>query len=99
MIIYLISIDYTKVYYLPPATEGCGQEIIKYILSHSLCVCAFMSCFHINLYISFIYGKDIFTKFVRDVYGWKSISVQNFGFILKNNTVAIALCLKIIKML
>ena len=38
--------------------------------------------FYINLNISFIY-KDIFTKFAGNVYGYKNLSVQNFGLILR----------------
>ena len=52
----------------------------------------------INFYISLAY-KDIFTKCVRNVYGCKNMSVQNFGLILKNKMAAIADCLKIIKVL
>ena len=51
-----------------------------------------------NLNVSFI-CKDIFTKFAENVYGYANMSVQNFGLMLKNKMAAIAVCLKIIKML
>ena len=54
--------------------------------------------FYINLNISFIY-KDIFTKYAGNDYGYKNLSVQNFGLILKNKMAAIANCLKMIKVL
>ena len=87
-------------YYLLPAAEGCGREIIKYLL----CLCTFMCpsvrSLHIciNLNILFIF-KDIFTKFAANVYGYEILSVQNFSLILKNKMAAIANCLKIIKVL
>ena len=52
-------------YYLPPAAEGHGREIIKRLPS----VCSSRFC--INLNISFIY-EDIFTKFAGNVYGYKT---------------------------
>ena len=51
---------------------------------------------NINLNISFIY-KDIFTNFVVNVYGYVTMSVQNFGLIMKKKMAAIADCLKIMK--
>ena len=56
------------------------------------------SSFCINLNMSFIY-TDIFTKCAENVYGYKHLSVQNFGLILRNKMAAIANCLKIIKVL
>ena len=72
-----IQIDGT--YYLPPAAEGRGREIIKRLpyVCMSVCACIHLSCFCINLNISFIY-KDIFTKFAGNVYGYENLSVQNF---------------------
>ena len=64
----------------------------------SACPSVRSSCFYINLNISFIY-KDIFTKFAGNVYGYENLSVQTFGFILKNEMATIANCLKIIKAL
>ena len=80
-------------YYLPPAAEGRGWEIIKRLPSVRR-----SSRFCINLNVSFIY-KDIFTKFARNVYGYENLSMQNFSLILKNKMAAIANCLKIIKVL
>ena len=57
-----------------------------------------LSHFYINLNISFIY-KDIFTKSVGNVYGYKNLSGQNFGLILKNKMADIANCFKIKKVL
>ena len=57
-----------------------------------------LSCFCINLNISFIY-KDIFTKFAWNVYGYENLSLQNFSLIWKNKMAAIANCLKIVKVL
>ena len=87
--------------YLPLAAEGRGQEIIKCLLYVHACVSVcesasvHLSRFYINLNISFI-CKDILTKFARNVYGYKNLSVQNFGLILKNKMATIANCLKII---
>ena len=53
-----------------------------------------LSHFYINLNISFIY-KDIFIKFVENVYGYANMYVQN----LKNKMAAITNCLKVIKMI
>ena len=58
--------------------------------------CIHLSGFNINLNVSFIY-KDII-KFAGNVYGYKNLSLQNFGLILKNKMAAIANCLKIIKL-
>ena len=55
-------------FYLPPAAKGCGWEIIKHLLCFHASIHS--SYFYINLSISFIY-KDIFTKFVGKVYGYK----------------------------
>ena len=74
---------------------------LRACVSASVHPSALLSHFYINLNISFIY-KDIFTKFagnVYNVYGYKNVSVQNFGFILKNKMESLANCLKIIKML
>ena len=60
-------------------------------------LCIHLSGFNINLNISFNY-KDIFIKFAGNVYGYKNLSRQNFGLILKNKMAAIANCLKIIKL-
>ena len=76
--------------------EGRGREIIKRLPSVRPSVR--LSCFCINLNISFIY-KDIFTKFAGNVYGYKNLSLQNFSLISKNKMAAIANCLKIIKVL
>ena len=43
-----------------------------------------LSCFYINLNISFSY-TDIFTKFAVNVYGHDNLSMQKFCFILKKN--------------
>ena len=40
--------------------------------------------FYINFNISLIY-KDIFTKFVGNVNGYKNISVRNLPLVLKNS--------------
>ena len=80
-------------YYLLPAAEGHGQEIIKRLP----CVCVSvhasvrLSRFCINLNISFIY-KDIFTKFVGHVYAYENLSLHNFTLILKNKMAAIDNC-------
>ena len=91
---------YTKTlflpYYLPPAAEGRGWEIIKCLPYVRPSVRSSRFC--INLNISFIY-KDIFTKFAGDVYGYENLSLQNFSLIFKNKMAAIANCLKIIKVL
>ena len=42
-----------------------------------------LSCFYINLYISFI-CKDVFTKFMQNGFGYKNMSDRNLGHILKN---------------
>ena len=88
-------------YYLSPAAEGRGWEIIKRLPY----VCAYIhvsvrrsSRFCINLNISFIYG-DIFTKFAGNVYGYENLSLKKFNLILKNKMAAIANCLKIVKVL
>ena len=83
-------------FYLPPAAEGRGQEIIKRLPSVHLTVRSSRFC--INLNTSFTY-KDIFTKFAGNVYGYENLSLQNFSLILKNKIAAIANCLKIIKVL
>ena len=57
-----------------------------------------LSCFCINLNISFIY-KYIFTKLAGNVYGYENLSLQDFSIVLKNKMAAIANCLKIIKVL
>ena len=44
--------------------------------------CVHLSGFNINLYISFIY-KDIFIKFAGNLYGYKNLSLQNFGLIFE----------------
>ena len=77
-------------YYLQPLTKGHGREIIKCLLCvrASVCLCVSLSRFHINLNMSLIY-KDIFTKYAGNVYGYKNLSVQNFGLILKNEMAAI----------
>ena len=95
-IYYIIYIYDLSIYYLSPVAEGHGREIIKRLPSVRPSVRS--SCFYINLNISFIY-KDIFTKFAGNVYGYKNLSVQNFGLILKNKMAAIANCLKIIRVL
>ena len=59
--------------------------------------CVHLSGFNISLKISFNY-KDIFIKFAENVYGYKNLSLQNFGLILKNKMATIANCLKIIKL-
>ena len=82
-------------FYLPPAAEGCGREIIKRLPYVRPFVCS--SCFCINLNISFIY-KDIFTKFAGNAYGYENLSLQNFTLILENKMAAIANCLKITKL-
>ena len=89
-----------SVYYLSPATEGCGQEIVKCLpyVRASVSPSVRESRFYINLNISFIY-KDIFTKFAGNVYGYKNLCMQNFSLILKNKMAAIANCLKIIKVI
>ena len=77
---------------------GCGQQIINaFHTCVCLCVrpCVCLSGFKINLNISFIY-KDIFIKFAGNVYGYKNLSLQNFGLILKNKMATIANCLKVI---
>ena len=61
-----------------------NQEIIKCFSS----VCLFVMFLH-KLNISFI-CKNIFTKFAGNVYGYKNLSVHNFGYILENNIAAIA---------
>ena len=71
-----------QLYYLPPAAESHGQEIIKRLPYMRECVCV-PSHFYINLYISFIY-KDISIKLTGNV------SVQNFGPSLKNKMTTIA---------
>ena len=63
----------------------------------SVCASVRLSGFNISLNISFIY-KDIFIKFAGNVYGYKNLSLQNSGFILKTKMAAIANCLKIIKL-
>ena len=68
---------------------------LKKAFSTRISMCVHSSCFYKNLNISFIY-KDIFTKFARNVYDYKNLSVQNFSIILKNK---IATCLKIIQVL
>ena len=80
-----------QVYYLPPAAESRSREIIKRLPYVRVCMrlSARSSHFHINLNISFIY-KDIFTKFAVNVYGYKNLSVQNFGLIFKNKMAAIS---------
>ena len=75
-------------YYLPPAAEG---DYKTPSVRACVCACFHSSRFYINLNISFIY-KDIFTKFAGNVYGYKNLSVQNFGLILKNKMAAIANC-------
>ena len=84
-------------YYLPPAAEGRGWEIIKRLPYVRLSVRPFVTFLH-KLNISFIY-KDISTKFAGNVYGYENLSLQNFRLILKNKMAAIANCLKIIKVL
>ena len=42
-----------------------------------------------------LYLVPYFTKFAGNVYGYENISVQNFGFILKNSMAAIADALKV----
>ena len=83
-------------FYLPPAAEGHGWEIIKRLPYVRPSVR--LSCFCINLNISFIY-EHIFTKFAGNVYGYENLSLQNFSLILKNKMAAIANCLKIVKVL
>ena len=83
-------------FYLPPAAEGRGREIIKRLPYVRLSVRPSRFC--INLNISFIY-KDIFTKFAGDIYGYENLSLKNFSLILKNKMAAIANSLKIIKVL
>ena len=95
-ILKFVWIEMNRHLYLPPAAEGRARDIIKRLLYLCPSVCS--SRFYINLDISFIY-KDIFSKFVGNVYGYKNLSVQNFDFILKNKMAAIANCLKIIKVL
>ena len=93
-----------KIYYLPPAAEGCGQEIITRLPSVRASVrasvreCVRSSRFCINLNISFIYSF-IFTKFAGNVYGYENLSLKNFSLILKNKMTAVANCLKIVKVL
>ena len=55
-------------------------------------------CECIGHIFTFIY-TDIFTKFAGNVYGYKNMSVQNFGLILKNTMATIGDCLKTINML
>ena len=50
----------------------------------SVCVSVRSSRFYINLNISFSY-KDNFTKFAGNVYGYKKLSLQNFGLFEKQN--------------
>ena len=83
-------------FYLPPAAEGRGREIIKHLPYVRACIRS--SCFCIHLNVSFIY-EDIFTKFAGNVYGNKNLSLKNFSLILKNKMAAIANCLKIVKVL
>ena len=83
-------------FYLPPAAEGRGWEIIKRLPYVRTSVRPSRFC--INLNISFI-DKDISTKFAGNVYGYENLSLQHFSLILKNKMAAIANCLKIIKVL
>ena len=87
-------------YYLPPAAEGHGREIIKRLpyVRASVRSSVRSSRFCINLNISFIY-EDIFTKFAGNVYGYENLSLKNCSLILKNKMSAIANCLKIVKVL
>ena len=62
-------------FYLPPAAEGRGQEIIKCLPYVRLSVR--LSRFCINLNISFIY-EYIFTKFAGNVYGYENLSLKKF---------------------
>ena len=82
----LYNIFYKFYNYLPPVAEGRGREIIKCLLY--VCASVRLSRFYINLNILFIY-KDIFTKFPGNVYGYKNMSVQKFGLILKNKMATI----------
>ena len=95
----LLSISVFLSFYLPPVAKGRDQEIIKCLPYMCVHACIRLSCFYINLNISFIFYKDIFTKFVENVYGYENLSVHNFGLILKNKMTAIANCLKVIKVL
>ena len=56
---------------LQPVAKDHGREIIKRLPYVRASVRS--SCFYINLNISFIY-KDIFTKFVGNVYGYENMS-------------------------
>ena len=69
--------------YLQPAAEGRCLEIVMRLPYLRACPC--LSHYYIlDLYIPFIY-KDIFTKFAGNVNGYKNMSLQNFGLIMKNN--------------
>ena len=60
---------------------GCGREIVNAFHTRvCLCIrpCICLSGFNIHLNISFIY-KDIFIKLAGNVYGYKNLSLQNFG--------------------
>ena len=61
-------------FYLPPAAEGLGQEVIKRL--PYMCVSVHASVCHIfiSLNISIIY-KDILTKFGGNVHVFENISM------------------------
>ena len=52
-----------------------------------ICPCICLSCFYVNLNISFIY-KNIFTKFAGNVYGYENLSAKfwpHFEILKKQN--------------